>query len=215
MWGSGQGMPPAFVPFGNWLLQHRVGRCPPSHPSPCLGWLMGRRNWSCSCHGRVPALPCSREQLGRLWPRYCQPGSAGAAEPATSPAPGRLKESSAPAAAAGGAGWRSKTLPFSQAQALASPRLGPSATASVVESGLSLAQTPGLELWLCGRGSADHGGTPSMWWGWGCAGGRGRGALGSLLRSGHCSWCRRGVLCVRGRAEAGLGCSLVCTGAWS
>lgn len=120
---------------------------------------MGRRDWSCSCHSRVPALPCSREQLGRLWPRCCQPSSAGAAEPATSPAPGRLKGSSAPAAAAraGGAGWRSKALPFSQAQAPASPRLGPSATASAVKSGLPLVPEPGQELWLCGRGSTDPG----------------------------------------------------------
>lgn len=89
------------------------------------------------------------------------PGSAGVAEPATIPAPGRLKGSSAPAVAAraGGAGWRSKALPFSQAQAPASPRLGPSATASTVKSGLPVARAPGLELWLCGRGSADPGGT--------------------------------------------------------
>lgn len=46
---------------------------------------MGRREGSCSCHSWVPALPCSREQLGRLWPHCCQPGSAGAAEPATIP----------------------------------------------------------------------------------------------------------------------------------
>lgn len=180
---------------------------------------MGRRDWSCSCHSRVPALPCSREQLGRLWPRCCQPSSAGAAEPATSPAPGRLKGSSAPAAAAwaGGAGWRSKALPFSQAQAPASPRLGPSATASAVKSGLPLVPEPGRSCGSAGEGPQilGQGNGPSVWRGWGCAGGRGRGALGSLLRSGHCSWCRRGVLCVRGRAEAGLGCSLVCTGAWS
>lgn len=90
----------------------------------------------------LPQLGFSPALLqGAVGKALASPGSAGAAELATIPAPGRLKGSCAPAAAAraGGAGWRSKSLPFSQAQSLASPRLGPSATAGAVKSRLPLA----------------------------------------------------------------------------
>lgn len=180
--------PPA-SPLGTALTAPR--RAMPTLPSLFpLGLAPGEEGWSCSCHSWVPALPCSRERLGRLWSRCCQPGSAGAAEPATSPAPGCLKGSSVPAVAAraGGAGWRSKALPFSQAQAPASPRLGPSATAGAVKSGLPLARTPGPELWLCGRRSTDPGGVwpvhvagLGLCWGPGERGTGVSAAVGSLL----------------------------------
>jgi len=146
------------------------------------------------------------------------------------------------AAQAGGARWRSKALPFSQAQALASPRLGPSAVASAVKTGLPLARASGCGS--CGsagaalrplrRRRADPGsrGASSRRHGSSCvpglglglvlgAGGVGHWGLCCVLRSGRCSWSRRGFLLSAGQGgsrswlRTGKGCSLVCTGAWS
>lgn len=113
------------------------------------------------------------------------------------------KGSFAPAVAAqaGGAGWRSKALPFSQAQALASPRLGPSAIVGAVKTGLPLARASGPELRLCSSraaaaaegesGSRRPGCFHQAAWVRPCAGagagsraqGWRSGALGSLLRA--------------------------------
>lgn len=113
---------------------------PPIHPSAWADLWAGETG-PAPLSSQFPALPLSREQRGRCKPCCCQPGSASVAEPFTIPAQSRPKGSFAPAvvAQAGGAGWRSKALPFSQAQARASPRLGPSAIASAVKTGLPLA----------------------------------------------------------------------------
>lgn len=204
MWGSGQGMPPACVPFGDHSNSTKEGDAhPPIPPSAWAGsWGGGTgpapatagfqpcpapgSSWEGS--GPTVASPALLVRLN-LPPSLRQGASKGALRPLR--LPGQV-----------GAGWRSKALPFSQAQAPASPRHGPSATAGTVKSRLPLAGAPGLELWLCGRGSAGPGGTGTARPCGGAGAVLGERGTGCLLRSGHCSWCRRGFsACGAGRRQ--------------
>ncbi|XP_005053974.1 PREDICTED: uncharacterized protein LOC101807786 [Ficedula albicollis] len=203
MWGSGQGTPPACLPFGDPSEGTKEGE--PTLPSlPPLGLAHGEEGLVLlpPQPGSSPALP--QEAVGKALP---SPGSAGAAELATFPAQGASKGALRPLPCPGRWGWveEQSSAFFPGSGSGFPPRLGPSAAAGETGASLSASAGPGaVALRERARRSRWHGNS----WGGGAgvvlgAGGEGHwvsAAVGSPLLVSP------GVLCARGRAEAGLGC---------
>lgn len=222
-----------------------LGRGPPAHPRPPrapalraprramptlpsipLAWAgsWGRGTGPAPCHSPgqvVPSLAPGRGAARKALALLVRPNRS------TTPARSCPKGSFAPAAAAraGGSGWRSKALPFSQAQAPASPRLGPSAIAGAVKTGASLSTNIGPGAMALReplrRRRADPGGQGAPARQHPGAGSRagGRRSRGTGVSAARCRWVTArgpagGFCCVRGRVEVGLGCGLGRAARW-